>query len=195
MPQTGKHPLAPPLSQVARLEPESTLRRRASVAVPATTISFISSSGWDQYKSRRFSWTGIPCVIANFSPLSKPIPSGKKATSPKTCMAGDYLKHWGGDEIIKPNEMESPVRYISYHAALAYCQTIGGTLPGMGHFSAAAMHDTYERSLSITYEKPYQPSEFNFVAEEWTIGPGTTVRLGYYPDAKGVISIFVSTPA
>jgi hypothetical protein len=96
------------------------------------------------------------------------------------------LKHWGGDDIIKPQEMQRPVRYISYHAALAYCQTMGGTLPGIGHFRAAARHDTYERFLSITYEQPYQPAEFHFVAEEWTVGTFASISSGYATAPEGV---------
>ena len=46
--------------------------------------------------------------------------------------------------------------------------TIDGTLPAIGEYRIAARHDT--QYLSIIYEKPYQPAEFNFVSEEWTLG-------------------------
>jgi formylglycine-generating enzyme required for sulfatase activity len=165
-PQTSQKPVAQPLSQVARLEPESTLHRRASVAVPAATIN--TSGGPAHYMA--FQLDRHPVSNRAFLAFVRAYPEWQKSHIAKDLHDGDYLKHWGGDAIIKPNEMELPVRYISYHAALAYCQAIDGTLPAIGEYRVAARHDTYERFLSIIYEQPYQPAEFNFVSEEWTIG-------------------------
>ena len=106
-------------------------------------------------------------------------PQWQRSHIAKDLHDGDYLKHWGGDEIIPSQEMELPVRYISYHAALAYCQAIGETLPRLAHFLAAAMHKNFRSArgmmyFTYTYEKPYKPSEFNFVSEEWTGDPSST---------------------
>src|SRR5262249_17012053 len=147
---------------------ESTLRRRVAVAVPAATIRGRSST----LQITAFHLDRYPVSNSEFLAFVRAYPQWQKSRLAKDLHDGDYLKHWGGDEIIKPNEMALPVQYISYHAALAYCQAIGETLPVLAHFRAAAMHDTYEREISITYEKPYKPAEFNFVSQEWTGGMG-----------------------
>src|SRR5262249_43318315 len=142
------------------------LRRRATVAVPAATIS---TSG-APIQIAAFQLDRHPVSNSEFLAFVRAYPQWQKSHIAKDLHDGDYLKHWNGDEIIKPTAMELPIRYISYHAALAYRQRIRGTLPAIGHFRAAAMHDRYERSLAITYKKLYTPAEFNFVSEEWTIG-------------------------
>jgi formylglycine-generating enzyme required for sulfatase activity len=95
-------------------------------------------------------------------------PTWKKSQIAKTSHDGDYLKHWLGDDIIKAKDMNRPVRYVSYFAAMAYCKSRGKSLPWMRHYYAAA-NDARE-GVRVIYDTPYTAPDFNFMRMEWSDG-------------------------
>ena len=97
-PQVTKDPPPPPPAQMARLEPETTLRERASVAVPAATISGQrSGEPWSQ-KVSAFRLDLHPISNDEFLAFVRLSPQWKKSHVDKTFHDGDYLKHWPSDE-------------------------------------------------------------------------------------------------
>jgi hypothetical protein len=166
-PQVTKDSPSPPPAQMARVEPETTLRERASVAVPAATISWQrSGEPWSQ-KVSAFRLDLHPISNDEFLAFVRLSPQWKKSHMDKTLHDGDYLKHWPSDETTPLDERDRPVRYVSYFAAEAYCKASGKKLPGLNHYRiATGLNEA--RTIEITYEGPYQAPTFSFMHVEWT---------------------------
>jgi len=165
-PEASKQKESPP--KVARLDPEIKLRERESVSVPGATIRIYPNSGKEW--SRK-----VPAFRINLKPVSnreflefvKSSPQWKKSHIAKNLHDGNYLKHWKNDETIDPQEIDLPVRYVSYYAAEAYCRAIGKTLPGLQQYFVAANISGVGRT-SISYDSFYKTPSFAFMSVEWT---------------------------
>ena len=167
-PQVGQKPVAPPLPQVAKLEPESTLRARETVAVPAATISAVNPTNPWTNKVQAFRMDLNPVSNREFLAFVQARPEWKKSRIARDKHDGDYLKHWQGDDRVPAQELGKPVRYVSYYTAAAYCKEQGAKLPGLNHYRAASGHR--ESGLQIDYETSYSAPDFHFMQAEWTDG-------------------------
>jgi uncharacterized caspase-like protein len=174
MPQADKNPVAQQLPQVARLEPESKLHEREAVAVPAATLSCCrsGSSNWER-KVSAFHMDLRPVSNREFLAFVKSHPQWKKSHIGTDLHDGDYLKRWEGDEAIKPAELDRPVSYVSFYAALAYCENSGKDLPKVYEYRVA--RDTQQENIFVKYEKSYNASKFNFMSAEWTSPTSSTI--------------------
>lgn len=161
-PQAGKALVAQQLPQVARLEPESKLREREAMAVPAATLT---GSGWGAQVSA-FRMDLRPVSNREFLEFVRSYPKWKKSQISRDLHDGDYLKYWEGDETIKSAELDRPVSYVSYYAALSYCKASGKELPNLNEYRVAA--DTLREQIFVKYEKLYNAPKFDFVSTEWT---------------------------
>jgi len=187
--QTKQETPASPPVQIASIQPESRLRERASVAVPATTIS---GRGMNQ-ASVVESWTNRvsefrmdlqPVSNREFLDFVKSHPQWKKSQMSESMQDGDYLKHWQGDEAVQPEDIDRPVRYVSYFAAEAYCSAREGMIPRLNHYRAAATDTGGDRMMKISYDAPYKAPNFNFMPTEWantswSIPQDPGKRIGY----------------
>jgi hypothetical protein len=88
-------------------------------------------------------------------------PAWKKSQIGKDLHDGDYLKRWEGDEAIKPAELDRPVFYVSFYAALSYCESSGKDLPKVYEYRVAASN-TLREGIFVEYEKSYKASKFDF---------------------------------
>ena len=174
MPQADKHPVAQQLPQVARLEPESKLRTREAVAVPAATLSCCrsGSSTWER-KVSAFYMDLRPVSNREFLAFVRSHPAWKKSQIGKDLHDGDYLKRWEGEEAIKPAELDRPVSYVSFYAALSYCENSGKDLPKVHEYRTA--RDTQQENIFVKHEKPYNAPKFNFMSAEWTSPTSSTI--------------------
>ena len=166
-PQTGQKPVAQPLPQVAKLEPESKLRAREAVAVPAATIrQVLAENPWtNQVKAFRMDL--YPVSNREFLAFIQAHPQWKKSQITSDKHDGDYLKHWQGDDRVPPKELDEPVRYVSYFAAAAYCKEQGAQLPSLNQYRVAS--GVYSDARHQTdYETSYSAPAFHFMQTEWT---------------------------
>jgi uncharacterized caspase-like protein len=175
MPQADQNPVAQQLPQVARLEPESKPRAREAVAVPAATLSCCrsGSSNWER-KVSAFHLDLRPVSNREFLAFVRSHPAWKKSQIGKDLHDGDYLKRWEGDEAIKPVDLDRPVSYVSFYAALAYCESSGKDLPKVYEYRVAASN-TLRENIFVEYEKPYKASKFHFMSAEWTSSISSTI--------------------
>jgi len=147
-------------SQVALLEPDNRLRERASVAIPTATLG-----NQDARRSvPSFRLDTQPVSNRDFLEFVTALPQWKKHQITSNLHDGDYLKHWHEDGTISPEDMDRPVRYVSYYAAAAYCKFKEKKLPRIDHYRIAASC----RECNVEYATSYKAPDFNFVSTEWT---------------------------
>lgn len=116
---------------------------------------------------------------------------------------GQYLKHWESDLRYKKKEALKPVRYVSWFAALRYCESQGKTLPTIvqweyvgaadGKTSDALRDEKYKQKILKWYGRPSQDevadvgkAEKNFwnvydmhgLHWEWTLDFNTSLVTG-----------------
>jgi formylglycine-generating enzyme required for sulfatase activity len=115
-----------------------------------------------------------PVSNREFLAFVKSHPEWKKSRIGKDLHDGDYLKRWEGDEAIKPAELDRPVSYVSFYAALSYCENSGKDLPKIYEYRVAASN-TLREGIYVEYEKPYKPSKFDFMTAEWTSSTSSTI--------------------
>jgi hypothetical protein len=188
--QTKQGPSVSPPAQVARLEPESKLRERASVAVPGAILRGRQGlpDEWTQ-QVRAFRMDAQAVSNREFLDFVKTHTQWKKSHLSKSFHDGDYLKHWQGDETVQPEDMDRPVRYSSYFAAEAYCKARRKEIPGLNHYRAAATDTGIgDVRMSISYDAPYTAPQFNFLHVAWTNtwwggGPDLGKRIRYQSGA------------
>jgi formylglycine-generating enzyme required for sulfatase activity len=63
-------------------------------------------------------------------------PQWRRSRVPRVFAESGYLKHWKGD--LEPRQPDSPVNFVSWFAARAYCRDAGLRLPSMMEWEYAA---------------------------------------------------------
>ena len=144
------------------LEPKSKLGERQAVAVPAATIN---GKDWSR-NVPAFRIDLKPVCNREFLEFVQANPQWKKSRIASNLHDGNYLKYWDGDEAMKSRDMNSPVRYVSYYAAVAYCSALHRKLPTLEHYRAATGRS--EEDTDIRHDIPYKVPDFNLVSTEWT---------------------------
>jgi formylglycine-generating enzyme required for sulfatase activity len=161
--------------QFARLEPDSNKpQARPAVSIPAAILKGFGSTAtstapenWAK-KVSAFRMDLQPVSNREFLDFVTTHPQWRKSQVSSSVHDGDYLKHWSGDTTVQSEDMDRPVRYISFFAADAYCNTREKRLPTLNHYRIAAKDTPRDSLLSIEYDTPYQAPNFNFTQMEWT---------------------------
>lgn len=136
-----------------RALPPSSPTQQPTIAVPASTLQ-----GSFTLRGETTHWTRI---LAAFRIDVRPVNNrdlltfvtahpqwGKSRLDPKL-HSGRYLQHWTEDITPPPSELDRPVRYVSYAAAVAYCAARGQVIPRSTHYRAAE-HFTTD-TLHVNY--------------------------------------------
>lgn len=81
-------------------------------------------------------------------------PQWRRSKVKRVFAESDYLKHWDSDLSFDPKLANSPVTYVSWFAARAYCQAQGARLPSQDEWEFAARAD--ETSKDASKSKKFQ---------------------------------------
>jgi formylglycine-generating enzyme len=106
-----------------------------------------------------------PVSNAEYSDFLKENPNWQKSKALKLFTDKMYLSNWESDQTIKPSaKPNSPVTYVSWFAAKAYCEDQGKRLPTVDEWEYAAMADEttkdarvkpeYNKQILAWYESP-----------------------------------------
>ena len=106
-----------------------------------------------------------PVTNAEYLDFVRKFPQWQKLNAKKIFADGMYLRNWkNGLELKDGEHLNSPVTYVSWFAAKAYCDCLGKRLPTMDEWEYAAMSDvttkdarvkkSYNEQILSWYEAP-----------------------------------------
>ncbi|MCK0124330.1 formylglycine-generating enzyme family protein [Gelidibacter sp. F2691] len=106
-----------------------------------------------------------PVTNQEYLQFVKSVPKWQKSKAKKIFADGSYLRNWKNDLELNDTELlNSPVTYVSWFAAKAYCECQGKRLPTMDEWEYAAMADetvkdarvkkSYNEKILSWYEAP-----------------------------------------
>lgn len=95
-----------------------------------------------------------PVTNEQYMDFVRKFPEWQKSKAKKIFADGMYLRNWKDDfELNDDAKLNSPVTYVSWFAAKAYCDCMGKRLPTMDEWEYAAMSD--ETSKDARIKKSY----------------------------------------
>lgn len=106
-----------------------------------------------------------PVTNEQYMDFVRKFPEWQKSNAKKIFADGMYLRNWKNDfELNDDAKLNSPVTYVSWFAAKAYCDCMGKRLPTMDEWEYAAMADetvkdarikkSYNEKILSWYEAP-----------------------------------------
>lgn len=110
------------LCQAASNPPEMAL-------IEGGTYVPLYSVGEKQVSVSAFLMDRYPVTNQDFAQFIQHNPKWKRSQVKSLFAEKDYLKHWSSDQSFDPKYTQSPVNYVSWFAAKAYCKAQGKTLP------------------------------------------------------------------
>ena len=131
---------------------------------PAHTVT-LSSYYLDKYEVKN----------ADFQKFIKKNPKWSLAQIPKQFNNGNYLKDWKGDNFPQ-GKAKHPVVNVGWHAAVAYCQSVGKRLPTEAEWEYAARGGLKDKTFPWG-DEPVDKTRANYSGSEIK----TTTPVGSYP--------------
>lgn len=86
-----------------------------------------------------------PVTHKDYLAFVKEYPQWRKSNVSPLFADAHYLQNWGDDTSPDPSRLNSPVNYVSWFAAKAYCECQGKRLPTIDEWEYAAMADANSR--------------------------------------------------
>ena len=91
-----------------------------------------------------------PVTNEDYMDFVRKFPQWQKSKAKKIFADGTYLRNWKNDfELNDGEKLNSPVTYVSWFAAKAYCDCQGKRLPTMDEWEYAAMADATTKDARI----------------------------------------------
>jgi formylglycine-generating enzyme required for sulfatase activity len=112
---------------------------------------------------------------ADFKKFLDKNPAWQKDKIPSEFNNGKYLQDWNGANF-PPNKTRFPVVFVSWHSAVAYCQSLGQRLPSEAEWEYAARGGLSDKQFPWGDEMP-DKTRANFGASAL----GASVAVGSYP--------------
>lgn len=116
--------------------------------VPGGVYQPLYTVGEKEVKVNPFSIAVYPVTNAQFLEFVRAHPKWRRSQVKRVFAEANYLKGWTGDLTFDSRIADSPVVYVSWFAARAYCQAQGGRLPTQDEWEFAARAD--EKSIDGT---------------------------------------------
>ncbi|HEX8737889.1 MAG TPA: formylglycine-generating enzyme family protein [Pyrinomonadaceae bacterium] len=113
---------------------------------------------------------------ADFKKFLDKNPAWRKDKIPAELHNGKYLQLWDGDKLILPAQANHPVVFVSWYAAVAFCQSQGKRLPTEAEWEYAARGGLLNKTFPWG-DEPADKTRANF--DQSVIGEATAV--GSYP--------------
>lgn len=99
-----------------------------------------------------------PVTNSQFLKFVKKNPGWKRSHAPRVFVDENYLASWSGEEALAPGQAQHPVTQISWFAARAYCQSLGGRLPSLSEWEHATdiLNPEFNSEILKWYSTPTQ---------------------------------------
>lgn len=115
-----------------------------------------------------FRLAAYPVTNAEYLEFVRANPQWRRSRVKRVFAEPNYLKEWTGDLSFDPKIARSPVVYVSWFAARAYCQSQGGRLPTQDEWEFTARAD--EKSPDATGQPAFRQRIL-----DWYARPGAKV--------------------
>lgn len=89
-----------------------------------------------------------PVTNAQFMQFVQSAPAWRRDQIAGLFHDGGYLSHWPSADVINVSQRDTPVTYVSWYAARAYCEAQGGRLPTLHEWEYAATVYRQQQGLS-----------------------------------------------
>jgi len=135
-------------------------------AKPEAEMAFIKGGAFTPFYAKDIDGKSISIVVKDFYIDKTPVtnadylsfvkknPSWSKSKVKTIFAESSYLKHWSGDKSFKKDHEKKPVRFVSWFAASAYCESLDKDLPTIVQWEYAASAD--EKSKFALNKKAHQ---------------------------------------
>lgn len=128
------------------------------------------SVGNRKAKVSRFRLAVYPVTNAQYLVFVSRHPEWQRSRVKRIFAERDYLKHWTGDLEFAPDLADRPVVYVSWFAARAYCEGVGGRLPTLDEWEFTARGS--ERELDASDDGAFQQRILSWYATPAGALPG-----------------------
>ncbi|MCB0343405.1 MAG: formylglycine-generating enzyme family protein [Bdellovibrionales bacterium] len=95
-----------------------------------------------------------PVTNRDFLEFVKKNPQWSRSATKRIFADSSYLKHWVSDFSFPKGDADRPVRYVSWFAAIEYCESLGKTLPTVQQWEYVAAAD--DKVKDASGKKSYQ---------------------------------------
>lgn len=111
-----------------------------------------------------------PVTNAQYLEFVRRHPEWRRSKVKRLFAESDYLKHWESDLEFSHDLANRPVTYVSWFAARAYCESVGGRLPTQDEWEFTARGS--ETRLDASDDGEFQQRILSWYAKPAGAGPG-----------------------
>jgi formylglycine-generating enzyme required for sulfatase activity len=143
----GLAALAAALALAAIADAETALPPGAVLVPGGPYVPFYRIAGEQPSIVKPFVLDRVPVTNAEFLAFVEREPKWRRSAVSRLFADEPYLSHWAADLELGPEaEPEQPVTFVSWFAALAYCESLGARLPSEAEWEVAASPQSEDAS-------------------------------------------------